>query len=158
MKQDSQPADPAASPPVVPFLPLFSYGTLRHPEVQLHLFGRTVKSEDAVLHGYRVVAGPDGYFFIEQDETTETAGELLFLTQEQVYRADQWEEVPLYVRSRVTVQLSNGDSVSAWAYFRPEMTGMLQQRVAHRFLIASFKPGDYILFGKFRNKRARVII
>jgi len=157
MNQDSQPADPAASPPVVPLLPLFSYGTLRHPEVQLHLFGRTVKSEDAVLHGYRVVAGPDGYFFIEQDETTETAGELLFLTQEQVYRADQWEEVPLYVRSRVTVQLSNGDSVSAWAYFRPEMTGMLQQRVAHRFLIASFKPGDYILFGKFRNKRARVI-
>ena len=31
------------------------------------------------------------------------------------------------------------------------------ERVAHRFLVASFKPGDYILFGKFRNKRARII-
>jgi hypothetical protein len=30
-------------------------------------------------------------------------------------------------------------------------------RVATRFFVASFKPGDYILFGKFRNKRGRVV-
>jgi hypothetical protein len=30
-------------------------------------------------------------------------------------------------------------------------------RVATRYFFATFKPGDYILFGKFRNKRGRVI-
>lgn len=30
-------------------------------------------------------------------------------------------------------------------------------RVATRYFFAAFKPGDYILFGKFRNKRGRVI-
>jgi hypothetical protein len=31
------------------------------------------------------------------------------------------------------------------------------RRVAARFLTASFRPGDYILFGKFRNKRGRIV-
>lgn len=31
------------------------------------------------------------------------------------------------------------------------------RRVATRYLLASFKAGDYILFGKFRNKRGKVI-
>jgi hypothetical protein len=30
-------------------------------------------------------------------------------------------------------------------------------RVATRYLRAAFKPGDYILFGKFRNKRGRIV-
>jgi len=30
-------------------------------------------------------------------------------------------------------------------------------RVAARFLTAHFKPGDYVLFGKFKNKRAKVV-
>lgn len=31
------------------------------------------------------------------------------------------------------------------------------QRVAARYFVAGFQPGDYVLFGKFRNKRARVV-
>src|SRR6185436_3289870 len=31
------------------------------------------------------------------------------------------------------------------------------ERIATRFLTAAFQPGDYILFGKFRNKRGRVV-
>jgi len=30
-------------------------------------------------------------------------------------------------------------------------------RVAARYLTAHFKPGDYVFFGKFKNKRARVV-
>jgi len=37
------------------------------------------------------------------------------------------------------------------------MASTLTNRVATRFLRASFKPGDYILFGRFRNKPAKII-
>jgi hypothetical protein len=33
----------------------------------------------------------------------------------------------------------------------------LADRVATRFLTAYFKPGEYILFGKFKNKRGKIV-
>jgi hypothetical protein len=33
----------------------------------------------------------------------------------------------------------------------------LSLRVAARYIKASFKPGDYITFGKFRNKRGKIV-
>ena len=33
---------------------IFSYGTLRQPEVQRELFGRTLEAEDDVLSGFRI--------------------------------------------------------------------------------------------------------
>ena len=36
------------------------------------------------------------------------------------------------------------------------MSSSLAQRVATRFLTANFKPGEYILYGKFKNKKGRL--
>lgn len=105
--------------------PLFSYGTLQNPDVQLDTFGRRLSAEDDVLPGYTV-----DYAEIEDTRVVDltglsvhpvvrptgspldkVVGKVLWVTEDELDAADEYE-VALY--RRVSVVLASGRT--AWAY------------------------------------------
>jgi gamma-glutamylcyclotransferase (GGCT)/AIG2-like uncharacterized protein YtfP len=101
---------------------LFSYGTLCDPAVQRIILGKEVPMQPATLHGWSLRKGCDGYLFIKPDPDQSVSGKILSLTKDQLHRADQWEEIPLYVREKVSV-LANGNQEVAWVYTQREAKG-----------------------------------
>jgi hypothetical protein len=105
--------------------PLFTYGTLQLPEVQLDTFGRLIPGEDDVLHGYRLewteidddrvvrVSGSDSHPILRRtdDPRDRVFGRVLALTADELDAADEYE-VALY--RRVSVTLASG--MRAWVY------------------------------------------
>ena len=105
--------------------PLFTYGTLQLPEVQLDTFGRLIPGEDDVLRGYRLewaeiddervvqLSGTDAHPILRRtdDSRDRVFGRVLFLTPEELDAADEYE-VSLY--RRVSVSLASG--ARAWVY------------------------------------------
>jgi len=113
--------------------PLFSYGTLQRPEIQLATFGRRLEGKRDVLTGYRLgrvaiedpeaaateaAAGQTHYRNLEPTGATADAveGTVLLLTSGELERSDAYEAEAQYVRIRVT--LASG--LQAWAYLRPK--------------------------------------
>ena len=111
---------------------LFTYGTLRYPQVQRETFGRLVPSEDDVLTGFRLeyadiedahVVGLSGaavHPILREtgDPRDKVVGWVLALTADEVDAADEYE-VALY--HRVAVVLASGRR--AWVYVaRPAET------------------------------------
>ena len=96
---------------------LFSYGTLRQPEVQLGTYGRLVEAEEDVLLGHvlaeiivddphvvslsgksvHTIAQPTG------DPADLVPGVVLFLTEAELHATDTYE-APAYARIEVTLQ------------------------------------------------------
>jgi gamma-glutamylcyclotransferase (GGCT)/AIG2-like uncharacterized protein YtfP len=99
---------------------LFSYGTLKDVEFQKLLFVADIFSKEAYLKGYAIyVDSSDGYFFPKKDENSTIYGKILFLTEEQLRKADQWEEIPAYFREKIRVQLQEDNSfIDCWIYMR----------------------------------------
>lgn len=104
---------------------LFSYGTLRQPDVQLDMFGRLLEAEDDVLPGYTV-----DYIEIEDPRVVDLSGlsvhpivratgnpldkvlgTVLRVTEDELDAADEYE-VELY--RRASVRLASGRT--AWVY------------------------------------------
>ncbi|HWI30636.1 MAG TPA: gamma-glutamylcyclotransferase family protein [Microbacterium sp.] len=104
---------------------LFTYGTLRLPQVQLDTFGRVIDGDDDVLPGYTV-----DYVDIEDPHVVELSGHVahpivrhtgnaldkvvgtaLLITEDELDAADEYE-VELYHRERVRLA-SDRD---AWVY------------------------------------------
>jgi hypothetical protein len=108
-----------------PELPLFSYGTLQNPEVQLDTFGRLLASEDDVLPGFTVdyaeiedprvaeLSGSEVHPIVRAtgNALDKVVGKLLWVSEEELDAADEYE-VELY--RRVEVQLASGRT--AWTY------------------------------------------
>ena len=104
---------------------LFSYGTLRLPEVQLSTFGRLPEGADDAVVGYRlgwvtitdphvvVTSGSDRHpILVEADEPGAVVeGTVLRITAAELTAADGYE-VADYARTRVPLR-SGGQ---AWAY------------------------------------------
>ena len=90
--------------------PLFTYGTLQLPQVQLDTFGRVVEGDEDVLPGYRREWTP-----IDDDRVTNLSGmdahPIVRFTGDPRDPADEYE-VSLY--RRVSVSLSSGRQ--AWVY------------------------------------------
>lgn len=96
---------------------LFSYGTLRQPEVQMGTYGRLVKTEEDVLLGHvlkeitmddphvvslsgksvHTIAQPTG------DPTDRVTGVVLFLTDAELEATDAYEAAA-YARTEVTLE------------------------------------------------------
>ena len=102
---------------------LFVYGTLADPSIQERLFGRRIPSEPATLHGREVVVDTDGFFALGESPDASVDGELLLLTQDELWRADQWEEIPFYVRELHPVRTGHDRETQAWVYLRPGASG-----------------------------------
>lgn len=103
---------------------LFSYGTLRQPEVQRALFGREVPTRLDALPGFRLqwlritdpevvaTSGSDRHPIVRRaGATDEVAGACLELTDAELAAADAYE-VDDYARE--SVQLASG--ARAWVY------------------------------------------
>ncbi len=108
-----------------PALPLFAYGTLANADVLQALYGMQPCQEAAVLPGWGLAINAQGYFCAIPDPSRDLPGHLVWLTVDQLHRADQWEEIPYYRRAQVTVRCpdANGnhtDAVAAWIYVQDE--------------------------------------
>jgi Gamma-glutamyl cyclotransferase, AIG2-like len=110
---------------------LFSYGTLRQPDVQQALFGRSVPTVEDVLPGFRVdvvvitdpaviaTSGSDRHPILRRGgEGDAVAGARLEVSPAELAAADEYE-VDDYVR--VSVTLASG--AEAWVYVAGEHSG-----------------------------------
>lgn len=100
---------------------LFVYGTLADDEIRERIVGPSPVPREAVLRNYRLRSA-DGFFFVRRHEGGVVRGRLLELDAGQLARADEWEEVPVYRRVRVDVELPEG-SCEAWVYERDDVEG-----------------------------------
>ena len=108
---------------------LFSYGTLRQPDVQMASFGRLLAGSDDAMPGYRVeqveITDPDvlatsGARFHPivapaGDPSEEVAGTVFRINEEELWAADAYE-VDDYARTQV--KLKSG--IHAWVYVKAE--------------------------------------
>jgi gamma-glutamylcyclotransferase (GGCT)/AIG2-like uncharacterized protein YtfP len=102
---------------------LFVYGTLCDSAVQLALFDREIPNDPAILERWAVYQSEsDGFLFIQPSSSDRVVGLVLLLTPEELDIADAWEDVPLYVRERLSA-ISGGAAIEAWAYTRRAETG-----------------------------------
>lgn len=103
---------------------LFSYGTLREPQVQTALFGRPVPTVDDALPGYRLdwlqitdpeviaTSGSDRHPILRRsDDGDAVPGVYLVIDDDDLAAADAYE-VDDYVRTAVTLV----SGLEAWAY------------------------------------------
>lgn len=95
--------------------PLFVYGTLKDPELRRRLLGEVAEIRPAELRGYAASQARDGWQTLVESPQGVVAGELLTLSDEQLWSCDQWEEIPMYQRRKVSVT-SAGVAVDAWAF------------------------------------------
>jgi gamma-glutamylcyclotransferase (GGCT)/AIG2-like uncharacterized protein YtfP len=98
---------------------LFSYGALRHKDVQNATFGRELTGREDLLPGYaRTItqSGEDLYFNIEPSSSPEDAvsGIVFEITEQELVAADRYEKERKYRRIFVTLR----SGVQAWAYQR----------------------------------------
>ena len=103
---------------------LFSYGTLRLPEVQMELFGRKLEGSEDQLPGFRIEA-----IMIRDEDFLATGGQslqkiaipsqsddsieglVLEMTEEELLKADAYEPEDYH---RIKVRLASGRQ--AWLY------------------------------------------
>jgi gamma-glutamylcyclotransferase (GGCT)/AIG2-like uncharacterized protein YtfP len=97
---------------------LFVYGTLRDGEYQQALFGRTLPTRPATLHGWRAVVAEGGYLTVVREPADAVSGDLIALDDAALATADAWEDVPLYTRVPVEVRTAGDFAVSAQVYVR----------------------------------------
>jgi Gamma-glutamyl cyclotransferase, AIG2-like len=109
---------------------LFSYGTLRQPDVQAALFGRTVATVEDSLPGYRLgwleitdpevisTSGSDRHPILRRGVAGDSvAGVRLEISDAELLRADEYE-VDDYVR--VSATLASGEM--SWVYVGADLT------------------------------------
>ena len=95
---------------------IFSYGTLRQPEVQRELFGRTLEAEDDVLTGFRIgmvaISNPEVVRLsgssehpglVRSDDADRVQGQALAVTAAELAAADAYEAADYY-RAPVTLE------------------------------------------------------
>ncbi|PJJ62073.1 gamma-glutamylcyclotransferase family protein [Compostimonas suwonensis] len=120
---------------------LFSYGTLRQPEVQLTTFGRLLEGREDSIVGYRLdvvaitdphvvaTSGSDAHPIARpsDDPADSVAGTVFSITPQELAAADEYE-VDDYVR--VAVPLLSGGT--AWVYVEAGAVeaGAAESRVA----------------------------
>lgn len=96
---------------------IFAYGTLVLPVIRDRVLGHPVPTEDAVLHGYSKVCGWDYLTLIPSDGGV--TGVVFEADEDDVFRMDVWEEVPVYSLVPVTVETAGGPR-EAHAYIMEE--------------------------------------
>ena len=97
---------------------LFAYGTLKSKEVQKKLLGHTLDSYKATLYGYSINKAEEYYNAVKSNGGF-IKGEVLLINSEDLLRIDQWEEVPLYLKEKVTVQTTSGKEF-AYIYLKKD--------------------------------------
>jgi gamma-glutamylcyclotransferase (GGCT)/AIG2-like uncharacterized protein YtfP len=95
---------------------LFSYGTLRNPQIQRALFGVGINMIPATLHNHEIYADDDGYFHFDKKDGNDICGDILELNQKQIWIADQWEELTEYYRFKINVTTNTDITEEVYIY------------------------------------------
>jgi len=103
-------------------LPLFAYGTLRDPQYQHELFGRTYPMEPAHVSGYIVLSMAGGYLAATQRPGAQIAGALVALDARGYAIADAWEDRTIYDRIEVDAHSATGPR-RCFIYIQPAALG-----------------------------------
>jgi gamma-glutamylcyclotransferase (GGCT)/AIG2-like uncharacterized protein YtfP len=100
---------------------VFVYGSLTKRKTQQELFGANLRVfSKAVLNGWIMKKGEE-YPYITPSDGKSVKGSVLLMTEEQLTKADLWEEVPQdYSREKLTVRVTDGSFFNVWAYTRRE--------------------------------------
>ncbi|EKQ54541.1 MULTISPECIES: gamma-glutamylcyclotransferase family protein [unclassified Clostridium] len=105
---------------------LFSYGTLMDIEIQKILFSREINMIDATLENHSVYADSDGYYYVKEKAGQSIQGKVLELTQEEIWIADQWEEIPKYLRENIKIRLNDGSYKEVFIYIKTNVKSEIQ--------------------------------
>ena len=98
---------------------LFSYGTLRQPEVQRGTFGRELTCEADRLPGFRpATAGPHADAQFTANPADSVDGVALEVTEAELAASDEYERAFEY--ERIRVRLASGRD--AWVYVHSPAT------------------------------------
>jgi gamma-glutamylcyclotransferase (GGCT)/AIG2-like uncharacterized protein YtfP len=115
-------------------LPLFAYGTLRDPEYQRELFGRTYAMQPATVDDFAVVSTGGGYLAATASPGAMVRGALVALDEAAYAIADEWEDLAVYERIETDARLANGVRQRCCMYERAGVHGpaVTDERTADR--------------------------
>lgn len=102
---------------------LFAYGTLTDQTIQKALLGKELAATEAILANFRLYEASDGYYFVQREQGYRVKGVVLTVTEQQLKVIDLWEEVPVYIREKATINTTNGIE-DVFIYTRPFITGV----------------------------------
>jgi len=85
------------------------------------LFGAEIKSRPAIIENFCLKESRD-FYFVTPENNSSVEGEIIWITDDQLLLADQWEEIPFYSRIMVVVKTGK-QTVNAWTYTRFDREG-----------------------------------
>jgi gamma-glutamylcyclotransferase (GGCT)/AIG2-like uncharacterized protein YtfP len=103
--------------------PLFAYGTLRDPEYQRELFGRTYAMQPARVSGFVVRSTGGGYLAATPTDGGTIIGAIVALDAAGYAIADAWEDRSVYDRIEVDAHCDDARIVRCFIYVRPGAQG-----------------------------------
>ncbi len=95
--------------------PLFVYGTLRDPRILKKAIGRATKGIPAVALDYQrktIQLNKEPFPIIIKRKKSKVRGKLLFITEQELKKLDEYEEATIYKRKKVALEIGK----TAWAY------------------------------------------
>lgn len=109
----------------MPTLPLFSYGTLRDPEYQRELFGRSFPMQAARVLGFAAHTTDTGYLAAAARDGMAIDGMLVALDDAAYLVADDWEDMSVYDRTTVDARVVNGSLEQCCMYVARNVGGIV---------------------------------
>ncbi len=97
-------------------LPLFAYGTLRDPDYQRELFGRTYQMHRARVADYIVLSTPTGYLAAAPRPGSAIDGAIVEIDAFGWEIADAWEDRSVYDRIDVQAYRPDGQIIACLMY------------------------------------------
>ncbi len=104
-------------------LPLFAYGTLRDPDYQRELFGRTYQMHRAFVVDYAVTSTPTGYLAATPRAGFNIDGAIVEIDEVGLAIADAWEDRDVYDRIEVDAWRKDGREVRCFMYVVADADG-----------------------------------
>jgi gamma-glutamylcyclotransferase (GGCT)/AIG2-like uncharacterized protein YtfP len=97
-------------------LPLFAYGTLRDPDYQRELFGRTYQMHRAIVADFMVTSAATGYLAATPQPGFTIDGAIVEIDEAGLAIADAWEDLDVYDRVEVDAWRPDGRDVRCFMY------------------------------------------
>ena len=95
--------------------PVFLNGEMLNREIAVRVLGGEWEQEALSLTGYETRTAPWGKAYVEKKEDGCAEGMLAWLKEDQLWRLDQWKDIPVFRRNSVK-RGKNEDTV--FTYFR----------------------------------------
>lgn len=95
---------------------LFLYGTLREPEIQKEVLGRTADSVPDILEGFRklkITIGGQTYPMLIPSDDGSVDGDVIEVSEEEFHKIDEYE-TRIYMKRKANLK----SGTIAWVYVR----------------------------------------